>query len=218
MTIRVVLADDHAIVREGLERVLKVNDIEVVGFANDVSSAWKIYSKQKPDVLVMDLSMPGSTGIDGVQFIMKRAPNAKIVIFSIHENIQLVERVLQAGASAYVAKSNNLTDITTAIKMAVKNKSYISSALAQTMVYSRLESEKNPISVLSEREFTIFCLMANGKSNLEIATEVFLAEKTVANYIAQIKQKLKLKNTADLVRLAIQNNLVQIDGVSCHII
>ncbi len=218
MTIRVVLADDHAIVREGLERVLKVNDIEVVGFASDVSSAWKIYSKQKPDVLVLDLSMPGSTGIDGVQFILKRAPNAKIVIFSIHENIQLVERVLKAGASAYVAKSNNLTDIVTAIKRAAKNKSYISSALAQTMVYSRLESEKNPISVLSEREFTIFCLMANGKSNLEISTEVFLAEKTVANYIAQIKQKLKLKNTADLVRLAIQNNLVQIDGVSCHII
>ncbi len=214
MLIRVLLADDHAIVREGLERILKANNIEVVGQADNVSSAWATYNELKPDVLVMDILMPGSTGIDGVRFIRKRAPDAKIVIFSIHENTQLIERILSAGAYAYVAKSSDLMDIVKAIEMANKRKAYISSELAQSMVYSRLESTENVLSTLSEREFHIFCLVAEGNSIPEIAGKIFLAEKTVANYLGLIKQKLKLKNLADIVRLAIQNNLIQIDGVT----
>jgi len=212
--IRVLIADDHAVVREGLERMMKANAIEVVAQANDVNSACTMYANHKPDVLVMDISMPGSTGIDGVQAIRKRNPNAKIVIFSIYENTQLVERVLDAGAMAYVAKSSALMEIVSAINMVYKNKTYISSELAQSMVYSRLEPTKNPLSTLSEREFNIFCLIAEGKDISEVAKKIFLAEKTVANYIGLIKQKLKLKNSADIVRLAIQNDLIQIDRVT----
>jgi len=214
VAIRVLLADDHAIVREGLERILKASDIDVVGQADDVNSAWTVYKKLKPDVLVMDISMPGSTGIDGVKYIRARDPDVKIVIFSIHENTQLIERILDAGAYAYVAKSSDLMDIVKAINMAYQKKSYISSELAQSMVYSRLESTENVLSVLSEREFHIFCLVADGKSISEVAAKIFLAEKTVANYLGLIKQKLKLKNSADIVRLAIQHNLIQIDGVT----
>jgi len=211
LAIKVLLADDHAIVREGLERIMKVSGIEVVGHADDVDTTWLAYNEHKPDVLVMDISMPGSTGADGVKFIRKRDPNAKIVIFSIYENVLLVERILDAGAMAYVAKSSALMEIVTAIQMVYKNKTYISLDLAQAMVYSRLEPVQTPLSTLSEREFNIFCLLADGKDISEIATKIFLAEKTVANYIGLIKQKLKLKSTADIVRLAIQNDLIQFD-------
>jgi len=211
LAIRVVLADDHAVVREGLERILKASDIQVVGHAGNVDSAWMIYNKQKPDILVMDISMPGSTGVDGVKYITQRAPEAKIVIFSIHETTQLIERILDAGAKAYVAKSSALLEIVEAIKAVYNNKTYISSELAQSMVYSRLDPTQNLLSTLSEREFNIFCLVADGKSIPEIATKIFLAEKTVANYIGMIKQKLKVRNSAEMVRLAVQNNLIHID-------
>jgi len=214
LAIRVLLADDHAVVREGLERILKANNIQVVGHANNVDSAWLVYNEQKTDVLVMDISMPGSTGVDGVKYIMQRAPNAKIVIFSIHETIQLVERILAAGAMAYVAKSSDLLEIVIAINSVHSNKTYISTELAQSMVYSRLDSTQNLISTLSEREFNIFCLIADGDSIPEIAAKIFLAEKTVANYIGMIKQKLKIRSSADIVRLAVKNNIIQINSIN----
>lgn len=211
------MADDHAIVLEGLQHILEANTIEVVGCAIDANSAWSIYKKQKPDVLVTDISMPGTAGIDSVSYIRQHEPNAKIVVFSIHQNIQLVDRILNAGASAYVTKSSQLSELVTAIQAVHTGKSYIATELAQSLIYTRMGHTQNPVSTLSEREFNIFCSVAEGNSIPDIACNMFLAEKTIANYIGQIKQKLELKNSADFVRLAIQNNLIQIDGVTINI-
>jgi len=214
LTIRVLIADDHAVVREGIQGILKSNSMEVVGQANDVKTALSLYKELKPDVLVLDISMPGSTGTESVSYIIKHDKNAKIVIFSIHENTQFVDRILAAGALAYVTKGSELSELVSAVKTVYSGKKYIASELAQAMVFSRLNSHLSLVSILSEREFNIFCLVAEGKGIPEIAKKMFLAEKTIANYIGQIKQKLQLKNTAEIVRLAIQNNLIQIDGIT----
>jgi len=214
LAIRALIADDHAVVREGIQGILEANSIEVVGQASDKNSALALYKSLKPDVLVLDISMPGSSGTEAVSCIIKHDANAKIVIFSIHENTQFVDRILAAGAMAYVTKGSELSELVSAIKTVCSGKTYIASELAQSLVFSRLNEEKSPISILSEREFNIFCLVAEGKGIPEIAKKMFLAEKTVANYIGQIKQKLQIKNSAELVHLAIQNNLIQLDGVT----
>ena len=214
LAIRVLIADDHAVVREGIQRILEINGIEVVGHACDVKSAGSLYNELKPNVLILDISMPGSVGIEGVSHIKKCDENAKIVVFSIHENAQFVDRALNAGALAYVTKASELSELVTAVKTVNSGKPYIASEIAQSLVFSRINVTHNPIATLSEREFNIFCLVANGGSIPEISQKVFLAEKTIANYIGQIKQKLGLKNSADIVRLAIQSNLIQLDGVT----
>jgi len=211
--VRILLADDHAVVREGVERILKMEGMVVVGQAVDTRSARKLYNELKPDILVMDMSMPGAAGVDGVAHIMQDDPDAKVIIFSIHENPELVERVLELGASGYVTKSCPLAELVVAIKVIYKGGIYVSSELAQALVYKRMGNKKNILATLSEREFNIFCLVAEGKCVDEIADLLFLAEKTVANYISQIKQKLALKNNVEIVRLAIQNQVIHLDGV-----
>lgn len=211
--IRVLLADDHDVVREGVGRILKMEGMEVVAQAEDALSARKLYREFKPDILVMDMSMPGAAGVDSIAHIMQDDPKVKMVIFSIHENPELVERVLELGAAGYVTKSCPLDELVVAIKSVNKGNVYVSSKLAQSLVYKRMGSKKNILATLSEREFNIFCLVAEGKCVNEIATSLFLAEKTVANYISQIKQKLELKNNVEIVRLAIQNQIIHLDGV-----
>lgn len=212
MTISVLLADDHDVVREGSQRILEAAGMKVIGHALDVSSAWALYQELKPNVLVMDMSMPGSAGVDGVVHIMQRDPKAKIVIFSIHENPLLVERVLAAGALGYVTKGSELSELITAVKSVYKGQSYVSSDLAQSLIHTRIAGPKNPVSILSEREFNIFCLVAEGLTTSDIAKSLFLAEKTVANYVSQIKQKLEVKNTVEIVHLAIKNQLINLDN------
>jgi len=217
LTIRVILVDDHAVVLEGIQRLLEVNDISVAGTANNAKLAWEVYQEQKPDLLIMDISMPGTTGVDAVTYIKNRDEDAKIVVFSIHENPQFVERVIAAGALAYVTKGSELHELINAVKAVYNGKSYIASDLIQEMVFSRINLEESLVKQLSHREFDIVCLIAEGNSTSDIAQKMFLAEKTVSNYIGKIKQKLHLKNTTDIVRLAIQYGLVQLDGiVSIH--
>lgn len=214
MGIRVLLADDHDVVREGVRRVLERDeDIKVVGEGFDVHSAWKQYSKLQPDVLVMDMSMPGSAGIDGITHILQRDPEAKIVTFTIHENSELVERVLEAGALGFVSKSCASVELLKAVKLASQCKPYVSSDIAQTLVFKQKMGQGSGISSLSAREFNIFCLLAEGRSVTEISETLFLAEKTIANYVSQLKNKLNVKNTVEIVHLALQYKLISIDGI-----
>jgi len=211
VTISVLLADDHDVVREGEQRILEAAGMKVIGHAVDVNSAWELYHSLSPDVLVMDMSMPGSAGVDGVVHIIQRDPNAKIVIFSIHENPLLVERVLAAGALGYVTKGSDLSELVVAVNTVYQGQSYVSSDLAQTLIHTRISGNKDPISILSAREFNVFCLVAEGFNTPDIAKTLFLAEKTVANYVSQIKQKLEITNTVEIVHLAIKNKIIQIE-------
>lgn len=214
MEVRVLLADDHDVVREGIRRVLeRDDDISVVGEAYDVPSAWKQYSILKPDVLVMDMSMPGSAGVDGISHVLQRDQDAKIVTFTIHENPQLVERVIEAGALGFVSKSCASSELLKAVKLVNKRKPYVSSDIAQTMVFKQKVGKDSGISGLSAREFNIFCLLAEGRNVSEISERLFLAEKTIANYVSQLKNKLEVKNTAEIVHLALQHRLITVDGI-----
>mgnify|MGYP000503445909 CR=1 FL=1 len=215
MKIRVLLADDHDVVREGVRRVLEREaDIDIVGEAVDVFSAWQLYSEHSPDVLVMDLSMPGSSGVAGLGHILQRDSSAKIVIFTIHENPLLVDRVIAAGALGFVSKSCPSSELVQAVRLAYENKPYVSSDLAQTLIFKQNLDKSGGLPALTEREFNIFCLLVEGKTITEISEQLFLAEKTIANYISLVKQKLGVKNTIEMVHLALQNKLIDIDGLS----
>jgi len=208
--LKILLADDHAAIREGVEAVLTVEGMSVIGMAKDAKMARALYKKLSPDILIMDMSMPGAAGTDSIPHILQDNENAKIIIFSIHDNLELVSRALEVGASGYVTKSCSLSELINAIKEVAKGGIYVSSCLAQKLVYKNIRGKQSSISSLSEREFNIFCLVAEGKSSHEISELLFLAEKTIANYISQIKQKLELKSTVELVHMAIQHKLIKV--------
>lgn len=208
---RVILADDHAVVRNGLKRLLEQSgNFEVVADVATAEDAWREYALQRPDVLVMDLSMPGCGGMEGLHHIMSREPQAQILICTIHENPLLAERALQAGALGYASKISSPEVLVEAVTSVGKGRRYLSPDVAQALALRSLNQDSNPMSELSPREFEIFRMTSEGKTVGHISENLFLAEKTVSNYISKIKQKLNVATTAELVHLAIRYQVISI--------
>lgn len=211
MTIKisVILVDDHNVVRSGLRRLLELGgDIEVIAEANSGEQACQIYDGFQADVVVMDLSMPGIGGLEALRRILLIAPKAKIVIFTMHENIAFATQALSAGARGYVAKSGLADDLLTAVREAAAGKTYISPNIAQKMVLQSISGEHNPIQRLSAREFEVFRMLAEGMGVDEIASNLNISQKTVSNYQTILKQKLGISNAVELVRLAIRHGVI----------
>ena len=207
--IRVLLVDDHAVVRAGYRMLLKNSeDIEVVAEADSGERACKAFADLKPDVVVMDLSMPGIGGLEAIRRIIARDANAKILVFSMHEDTVFVEQALQAGAQGYLTKSSAPEILVEAIKELAAGKSHIDSDIVQRLAIQKSRGKDSPFSGLSTREFEIFCLLAEGLNTSEIAKRLSLSYKTVANYSTQIKSKLNVSTVAELARLAIRHNIV----------
>ena len=207
--IRVILVDDHNVVRSGLRRLLELGgDIDVVAEANSGEQACLIYDNFKADVLVMDISMPGIGGLEALRRILSSNPKAKIVIFSMHENTTFATQALSAGARGYVAKSGFADDLLLAVREAVIGKTYISANIAQKIALQTISGEQDPIQRLSAREFEVFRLLAEGSSVEGIASTLNISQKTAANYQTTLKQKLGISNAVELVRLAIQHGLI----------
>ncbi|MDI1308948.1 MAG: response regulator transcription factor [Methylotenera sp.] len=207
--IRVLLVDDHNVVRSGLRRLLELGgDIEIVAEADSGEQACLIYNDFLADVLVMDLSMPGIGGFEALRRILAIAPNAKIVIFTMHENTTFATQALSAGARGYVAKSGLADDLLLAVREAAAGKTYISPNIAQKMVLQTISGEQDPIQKLSTREFEVFTLLAEGVSVEGIASTLNISQKTAANYQTILKQKLGISNAVELVRLAIQHGMI----------
>jgi DNA-binding NarL/FixJ family response regulator len=208
--LRVLLVDDHAVVRAGYRLLLQNEpDIEVVAEADTGELACRRYADLKPDVVVMDLALPGMGGLEAIKRMRMRDPAARILVFSMHEEPMFVERALAAGASGYVPKSSAPEVLVAALKRVAAGNRYLDHGLERRLAFDRVRGHDSPLMELSTREFEIFCLLADGASSAEIARRLSLSPKTVANYSTQLKTKLNAGSAADLARLAIRHGIIR---------
>ncbi len=209
--IRVMLADDHAVVRAGYRFLLEnVRDIEVVAEAASGEEALAQFEQVNPDVLVIDLTMPGIGGMEAIRQLRALRPDARILVFSMHENAAMVEHALQAGVSGYISKNSSPDSLVNAVRRIASGHIYIDSELAQSLVVQQSRGQREPLAGLSPRELQILRLFAEARAIDEIAESLSLSSKTIANYLTQIKEKLHVSSSAELVRLAISKGLVTV--------
>lgn len=210
MTIKVMLVDDHAVVRMGFRLLLQSTpDIEVVAEAESGEEACKLYSEKKPDVVVMDLSMPGIGGMEALNRIRAKFPNARILVLSAHDDVMHPKRVLEAGAAGYLSKRSAPETLIQALAQVMQGKIFLESGIAQKLAVNQLTGEQNPLAVLSPREFEVFKLLAQGESVAEIAALLFLSPRTVGTHLYNIKQKLNASNSAELALIAMRAGVIQ---------
>jgi DNA-binding NarL/FixJ family response regulator len=205
----VLLVDDHAVVRAGYRTLLQDSAVEVVGEAADAKAACAQYVALRPDVVVMDLSLPGAGGFEAIRRILARDPEARILVFSIHEDVAFVEQALRAGAKGYITKNSAAEILVEAVCEVARGEMYLDRRLAQVLALRQTHGQMGVLSSLSVREFEIFCLLAEGLAPAEVARQLSLSQKTVANYGTQIKRKLNVHSTGELVHLAIRNGVVK---------
>jgi DNA-binding NarL/FixJ family response regulator len=207
--ISVVLVDDHAVVREGYRRLLeRTEDIAVVAEAASGEEAYRVVSATQPEVTVMDINLPGMGGIEAVRRIVARLPEAKVLMFSMHEDTLFSSRALQAGARGYVTKSAAPEVLVEAVRLVSQGKLYISHEMAQELAMQMMPGRENPIDTLSAREFEVFRLLVAGHKLQEISKILCLSYKTVANYQSSIKHKLDVSNSAQVVRVALSHGMI----------
>ncbi len=208
--IKVLLVDDHAVVRAGYRTLLQnAAEITVVAEVDSGEAACREYVDSAPDVVIMDLSLPGMGGLEAIRRIVARDSAARVLVFSMHEDTVFVEQALQAGARGYITKSSAPNVLVEAVKQLAGGKVYIDQEIAQRLAFQKTKGRGTPFVNLSTREFEIFCLLAEGLNVNEIAKRLSLSSKTVANYSTQIKSKLEVGTTAELARLAIRHGVVK---------
>ena len=208
--IKVVIADDHAIVRSGLKQILAdVDDIKVAGEAVNGRDALEKVQNIPCDVLVLDITMPGRSGLDILKDLKQLKPELPVLILSMHAEEQFATRMLKAGAAGYLNKEGAPDELVKAIRKVHSGGKYVSPAHAERMVSElTTDSDKAPHERLSDREYEILCAIASGKTATEIATELSLSVKTVSTYRSRILEKMNLTTNAQLTVYAIKNSLV----------
>ncbi|HVS27749.1 MAG TPA: response regulator transcription factor [Burkholderiales bacterium] len=208
--IQVMLVDDHAVVRMGFRLLLEgAPDMKVVAEAENGEDACRLYQDTKPDVVVMDISMPGIGGLEAVNRIIARNPQARILVLSAHEDIIHPKRVLKAGALGYLSKRSAAEALIQAIRQVAQGKTFLESRIAQQMAMQQLSGDKTPVDVLSAREFEVFMLLAQGKAVVEIAATLHLSPRTVGTHLYNIKQKLNASNSAEIALIAMRAGLIE---------
>ena len=208
--IKVVLVDDHAAVRTGFRLLLEsAGDIEVVAEMESGEEINQQINKIVPDVIVMDLSMHGMGGLEAIRRVRLKSAKVRILVFTMHDNVAFVEQSLEAGANGYITKNNVGNVLLQAIRKVHAGESYIEEKFMEQLSMRQNLGTGTVLGSLSRREFQIFCKFAEGLSVQEIADELSLSIKTVANYQTQIKEKLGISSTAELVKLAIANGVIQ---------
>lgn len=208
--IKVVLVDDHAAVRTGFRLLLEsASDIEVIGEMDSGEAINQQIGKISPDVIVMDLSMQGMGGIEAIRRVRLKNAKVRILVFTMHDNVAFVEQALDAGANGYITKNNAGNVLVQAIRKVHAGESYVETKLSEQLSLRQNLGTGTVLGSLSRREFQIFCKFAEGLSVQEIADQLSLSIKTVANYQTQIKEKLGITSTAELVKLAIANGVIQ---------
>lgn len=209
MGIRVLLVDDHAIVREGYRRLIeKHSGIEVVAEADGAASGYEAFKKSAPDVVVVDISMPGRGGIDLIRQIRQRDAAARILVFSMHASATYAQQAFRAGARGYVTKSSPPEVLVSAIRDVYAGRPALCAEINQAIATSRLSGETLAVDELSPREFEILRMILSAKSTDEIAQAFNLSPKTVANYHYEIKSKLGVRSDIELVYLCMRQGLV----------
>src|SRR5262249_22025174 len=213
--IRVLLVDDHTVVRQGLRRILEMDDdIEIVGEAGDGRNAVDLVERLHPNVVVMDIALPELNGIEATRHIMKRADGARVLILTMHADDVCVRQSLKAGARGYLLKDSEDLDLLKAVKAIGRGGSYFSPVISKVLLEGYLgeagaqEIEDN-LALLTDREREVLQLIAEGKTNKEIASLLGVSINTVETHRKHIMEKLDLHNTAEIVRFAVRKKVVQ---------
>ena len=206
----IVLIDDHAVVRAGVRRLLEQESLfELIGEAESGEKAYQIFGELKPDVMVMDLSMPGMGGLEAIRRILMRHEKAKILVLSMHEDLSFANQALKLGAKGYLTKNTLADDLVKSIQTVSKGDVFLSDEIAKKMAMQSISGNQDPIHELSAREFEIFRLLAEGLDIDAIATTLNISSKTVSNYQTMIKQKLNINSPVELIRYAIKSGVIK---------
>ena len=208
--IRVVVADDHQILREGLRQLLQAGgDLAVVGEAADGHAVLEQVRALEFDVLLLDMSMPGKSGIELIRQVKAEKPRLRILVLSMHEEHQYAVRAIRAGASGYLTKESATAQLVAAIRKVASGGAFISAELAERLAQEAMPHAEGPRhSTLSDREYQVFRLLVSGRSVSDIAADLHLSAKTVSTHKARLMEKLGVDNNADLVHYAVRHRLI----------
>lgn len=208
--IKILIADDHAIVREGLKQILAEEpDMKVTGEAGDADELFVLLKKDVWDAVVLDINMPGKSGLEALKDLKKTYPDLPVLILSMYGEEQYGVRALKAGASGYLKKASAPNEFVSAIRTIVKGKKYISPSLAENLA-DNIDPGKHQGNKLSDREYEILCKIALSKSTEDIANDLCISVHTVYSYRNRILEKLNLKTNVELTQYAIQNKLIEL--------
>lgn len=209
--INVMLVDDHGLVRTGIKRLLRdVSGIDVVAEAESGEQAIRQVRKEKPDVILMDISMPGIGGLEATRKISQALPGVKIIAVTIHDDDPFPARLLEAGASGYLTKGCDVQEIVSAIRSVHIGKQYISPEIAHKLALSFVnEREKSPLERLTPRETQVMLMVVRGETNKAISEKLCLSPKTTSTYRYRLFEKLGVENDVELTRFAIRHGLIR---------
>lgn len=208
---KVLIADDHLVVRKGLKEIVRnIDGVSVVDEAKDGREALDKIDKGRYDLVILDISMPGLSGLDVLHTMKSKNVKAQILILSVHPQEQYAIRALRLGASGYLSKNCAYDELSSAVQKISAGGKYVSSDLAERYFFGKnKDASTTPHERLSEREFQIMCMLARGKSVTEVAHDLFLSDKTVSTHRMRILDKMGMKKNADLMLYAIRNGLIE---------
>jgi len=209
--ISVLLTDDHALVRSGIRRLLEDSkQVKIVGEAECGEDSLPMIQELNPDVILMDVNMPGIGGVETCRRILQRNPNQKIIVLTVHSEQTFPKRMLEIGAKGYLTKECGVDEMLEAIKQVNNGSSYIATSIAQQLALSLLPgNDDNPIDRLSRREFQVMLMISNGLSNIQISEKLCLSPKTISTYRLRLLEKLGAQNEVDLIKIAVEQGMVE---------
>ncbi len=209
--INVLLTDDHELVRTGIRRLLEDSkQVEIVGEADCGEDSLQLAQSLKPDVILMDVNMPGIGGVEACRRILQRNPKQKIIVLTVHNEQTFPKRLLEIGAKGYLTKECGVDEMIKAIKQVNSGGSYIASSIAQQLALSLLPgNDVNPIDRLSRREFQVMLMISQGLTNVEISDKLCLSPKTISTYRLRVLEKLDAHNEVDLIKIAVEQGMVE---------
>jgi DNA-binding NarL/FixJ family response regulator len=217
--IKILIVDDHEVVRDGLKNILlSLNNVAIAGEAANGEDAIAFYESNKPDLVIMDISMPGMNGIEATRIIKENDPNAKILILTMHDNQEYLNQIIRSGAKGFVLKNTDKEELLDAVKTVAGGENFFSKDISKLIIENYIRSAKDTDKnegykevPLTKREIEILKYIAEGNSNQEIANKLYISYNTVDTHRKNIMHKLSIKNTAGLVRYAIEKGLINLN-------
>ena len=208
--LRILLADDHAVVRMGFRLLLEGAGAEVVGEADCGEAAVQAFGPLQPDLLLMDVSMPGIGGLGALERVLAHHPGARVLMLSAHDDAQIPARALRAGAGGYLSKRAHPDELLHAVATVARGQRYIDPAIAPALALAQFAGGGDPVAALTEKEFAVFLQLAQGRSVAEIAESHSLSPSTVGTHLYHIKQKLEVSNAAEIALVAVRCALIEV--------
>lgn len=216
---KILIVDDHEVVRDGLRNILlSLENVSIAGEAGDGEEAIKLYNTVRPDLVIMDISMPGMNGIEATRIIKEKDPEAKILILTMHDNQEYLNQIIRSGAKGFILKNTDKEELLEAVKTVASGENFFSKDISKLIIDNYIRSAKEQEKTdgfkevpLTKREIEILKLIASGYSNQEIANILYISYNTVDTHRKNIMHKLSIKNTAGLVRYAIEKGLISLN-------